>query len=95
MTEMLIKHKVIPSALLASRPRTDCFISRTARARQCFYYFREFPGKHFDKTCSLVIRSNWNSRKAGTGVGMENGNGNLQKSLLFNGFFTGEVHRII
>ena len=49
VAEMLIKYKVKPSALLASRPLAECFISRKARARQCFSYFKEFPEKHFDK----------------------------------------------
>ena len=46
---MLIKHEAKPSALLASRPHTECFIWCKARARQCFYYFKEFPEKRFDK----------------------------------------------
>ena len=46
---MLIKHKMKPSALLASRPPAECFFSCQARARQCFYYFKEFPEKCFDK----------------------------------------------
>ena len=54
VVEWLIKHEAKPSALLASRPRVECFISRKARARQCFYYFKEFPEKRFDKTCLLV-----------------------------------------
>ena len=45
---MLIKHEVKPSALLALRLRAECFISRKAQARQCFYYFKEFPEKRFD-----------------------------------------------
>ena len=46
---MLIKHEAKPSALLASRPPAECFILRKARARKCFYYFKEFPEKCFDK----------------------------------------------
>ena len=41
----------------------------------------------------LIGLGNWNSRKME--AGMENGNGNLQKSLLFIGFFTSEVHRTV
>ena len=51
---MLIKHEAKPSALLASRPPAKCFILSKPRARQYFYYFKEFPEKRFDKTCSLV-----------------------------------------
>ena len=46
--EMLIKHEAKLSALLALRPFTECFISLKARARQYFYYFKEFPEKRFD-----------------------------------------------
>ena len=46
--EMLIKHEAKPSTLLASRLHTECFLSRKARARQCFYNFKELPEKHFD-----------------------------------------------
>ena len=49
VAEMLIKHEAKPSVLLASRPRAKCLISRIARARQCCYYFKEFPEKRFDK----------------------------------------------
>ena len=45
---MLIKHEVKPSALLALRVHAECFISRKARARECFYYFKEFPEKPFN-----------------------------------------------
>ena len=38
---------------------------------------------------------NWNSRKTGTGAGTEHRNENLQKSLLFIGFFTSEVHSTV
>ena len=41
MAEMLIKHEAKTSALLASRPCTECFISRKAQAKQCFYYFQK------------------------------------------------------
>ena len=36
------------------RPPAECFISRKTRARQCFYYFKEFPENALIKTCSLV-----------------------------------------
>ena len=42
-----------------------------------------------------VLLGNWNSREMETGAGMEHGNGNLQKSLLFIGFFTSEVHKTV
>ena len=46
---MLIKHEAKLSTLLASMPRVEYFISRKARVRQCFYYFKEFPEKRFNK----------------------------------------------
>ena len=46
---MLIKHEMKPSALLASRSHAECFISHKTQARQCFYYFKEFPEKRFHK----------------------------------------------
>ena len=55
---------------------------------------------NWNATCCLCDRvatklskvlGNWNSRKMG--VGTENGN--LQKSLLFIGFFNSKVHRIV
>ena len=49
VAEMLIRHEAKPSALLALRPHAECFISRKARARQCFYYFKGFPEKRFHK----------------------------------------------
>ena len=33
----------------ALRPSADCYISRKAQARQCFYYSKEFLVKHFVK----------------------------------------------
>ena len=49
-----------------------------------------------ETSLALIINllGNWNSRKTGTGVGMESGDENLQKSL-FIGFFTSEVHRTV
>ena len=40
--EMPIKHEVKPSAILASRQHTECFILRIARARPCFNCFKEY-----------------------------------------------------
>ena len=37
---------------------------------------------------------NWEAEVTGI-QGKQNGNGNLQKLLLFNVFFTGEIHIII
>ena len=48
MTKLLVKHEAKPSALLASKPQAECFISRKAQARQCFNYFKEIPEKCFD-----------------------------------------------
>ena len=44
----VMKHKVKLSALLVLKPRAECYISHKAKARQCFYYFKEFQEKCFD-----------------------------------------------
>ena len=40
-----------PSALLASRPHAECFISRIARARQCFNCFIGFSREMLRYKC--------------------------------------------
>ena len=47
VAKMLI---ILLSALLASRPHAECFISHKAQqGNECFNYLKEFPEKCFDK----------------------------------------------
>ena len=43
-----IKHEVRGRDANKARGEAECFISRIARARQCFNCFIEFPEKRFD-----------------------------------------------
>ena len=74
-----IKHEVKPSALLASRQCTECFILRIARARPCFNCFKELTYEHLVKaypfqsiTCPLTssswVRWLWTISYANTSV---------------------------
>ena len=46
---MPIKHEAKPSALLASRQHTKCFILRIARARPCYNGFKELTRERLIK----------------------------------------------
>ena len=50
---MLIKHKVNPSVLLASRQCAECFVLRIGRARPCFNCFNELTHERLVKAYLL------------------------------------------
>ena len=55
MAEMPIKHQAKPSALLASRQHTECFILPIARARPCFSYFKEITHERLVKAYPFQV----------------------------------------
>ena len=54
VAKMLIKHEGKSSALLTSRPHTECFISRKAQASSAFTILKNFQRNVLIKTCILV-----------------------------------------